>query len=92
MTYNRLPTMPAAQPSGSARLRLRFVAAPTSAVGGAVKVPTPKGRQVSGVANPKGGKLSAAGSAALTAPESDDTATSLGAANGAVVIGREVRT
>ena len=92
MTYNRLSTMSVAQPSGSARLRLRFVAAPTSAVGGAVKVPTPKGRQVSGVANPEGGKLSAEGSAALTEPESDDAAITLGAARGAVVTEREART
>lgn len=91
MTYNRLPTMPPAQPPGSARLRLRFIPAPTSAVGGAVKVPTPKGRQVSGVANPKGGKLSAAGSAALTDPETDDTTTPLGATNGPLANEREVR-
>ena len=91
MTYNRLPTMPAAQPSGSARLRLRFIAASTSAVGGAVKVSTPKGRQVSGIANPKGGKLSAAGSAALTATETDDTTIRLRAADGPLATEREVR-
>ncbi len=58
---------------GSARLRLRLLPATTLSVGVTVKVPTPKGQQVSGEANPKGGKLLAAGSAAFTGTQNDGT-------------------
>ncbi len=63
----------ALSPQGSARPRLRFVPDTTLSIGVTVKVPTPEGQEVSGVANPQGGKLLAAGSVAFTGMESDGT-------------------